>query len=376
MSVCKKISLGTAIFLALIVVLRVGIGCHFLYEGLWKMVPANGFSAKGFLGMAKGPTKELYYIMLPDLDGEDRLTIAKAYAVREDGKQEQKDLVGVTLPVIEKQWYDWFGQFLNHYELESDQRKEANQLFNQYITSLREYTLEKQPDIMAFLGSKKRYKESIAFTTDGAEHQKIRDWDRQMTLRREGAALAEEPEKMGENMQLALWNLLTAEQRSFGKLPPITYGANKIPLAGLIIKLPVIKDFATPSRLGFLDLTVTLGLSAIGICLMLGFCNRLAALAGAAFMVNICLSQFPWPTVYPYPPEVVGHSMIFNKDSVEMIALLVLASLPAGRWGGLDWFLWNFAGKRFLNFYGFKKDPLGIDLDTDVPCGVPTETKI
>ena len=56
----KTCSCYAAVVIAIVVILRLGVGCHFLYEGLWKMNPDNGFSSKGYLGQAKGPTKEFY----------------------------------------------------------------------------------------------------------------------------------------------------------------------------------------------------------------------------------------------------------------------------------------------------------------------------
>lgn len=323
------------------------------------MEPRNEFSAKGFLGMAKGPTRGLYYLMLPDLSGEERLQVAKAYRYNEGEKTKQA--IGLTLPVIENQWFGYYAKFKAKYPLTNEQIVVTKQIFDQYIDSLREYTAEKIDDIKAYSASLRRHEKVIAAGVDGSEHQKKWDWDRQMKLRKEGAQLTDEPERMGANLQMALWCELTGSQKSLGKLPPIAYGQNRIPLAGVITNTPFVRDFATPSRLGFLDLAVTLGLSAIGVCLMLGFCTRLAALGGAAFMFNVCLSQFPWPTVYPYSPEVVGHYMLFGKDAIELLVLLLLAIVPAGRWGGLDWFLWNFGGKRLMAMYGWKKDPLSPD---------------
>lgn len=344
------------IMIALIIVLRVSVGWHFLYEGLWKMKPANGFTAKGFLGMAKGPTRGLYYMMLPDLDGSERLTLAKAYHYDEATKVKKE--IGLTLPVFENEWFAYYKNFKKKYQLTDAQLKKTDAILNQYVESLRDYAQEKQEDIQAFIGSKKRQYKKMVVPTNGAEHQKIRDWDMQMKLRKEGAALADEVEKMGANMELAFWNELKAVQKAVGKMPPLAYGQNKIPGASLITNTPFINEFAKPTRLGFLDLSVTLGLSAIGFCLMIGFCTRLAALGGAIFMFNVCLSQFPWPTVYPYSPEVVGHFMIFGKDSAELLILLLLAAIPSGRWGGLDWFIWNFGGKQIMSLWGWKKDPL------------------
>lgn len=305
--------------------------------------------------------------MLPDLDATQRLTVAKVTAVDIQGTERKNVAAGVTLPYIEDQWFSYYHSFKAKYNLDEKQQSVTDALVDQYVTSLRDYTAEKVEDINAYLGSLKRHSKREVAGTNQASHQKKRDWDDQMKLRREGESLIAEPEKLGANMQFALWHELKAAQKALGELPPIAYGDNRIPLAGVITMIPFIKDFATPSRLGFLDLSVTLGLSAIGICLILGFCSRLAALAGAAFMFNVCLSQFPWPTIYPHPPEVVGHYMIFNKDSAELFALLLLAAVPAGRWGGLDWFLWNFGGKKLWTLYGFKKDPL-------TPDGMAPET--
>lgn len=348
-----------AVVVALIVLLRVGVGCHFLYEGLWKMDPSNGFSAKGFLGMAKGPTKDLYYMFLPDLGGEERIQMAEVYRIvmKEGDKIEQKR-IGWTLPVIEKEWYAYYNKFLTKYDLDESQKDVARGIFNQYVLSLREYALENREDFRGFVASKRRFEESLANAKNDAEYQRIRDWDAQMKYRNEGEKFAAAPVSMGENMELALWSVLNAEQKAKGELTPLAYGANKSAIMNFVATIPGLSSFAKASTMGALDLAVTLGLSAIGLCLMLGLCTRLACLGGAAFMINVVLSQFPWPTVYPYPPEVVGHSMVFNKDTIELVVLLLLASTPVGRWGGLDWFLWNFAGRNLYAWWGLEKDPL------------------
>lgn len=78
---------------------------------------------------------------------------------------------------------------------------------------------------------------------------------------------------------------------------------------------------------------------AIGAGLMLGLFTRLSALAGAAFMLFVVLCQPSYPGVYPTDPPQLGHALLVNKDFIEMIALLVIASMSLGRWTGLDFFL-------------------------------------
>ncbi len=86
-----------------------------------------------------------------------------------------------------------------------------------------------------------------------------------------------------------------------------------------------------------INFAVTYGLTAIGLCLMLGFCTPLAALGGAGFMCFVVMTQPAFPGIYPPDPAVVGHALLVNKDFVEMMALLVVAATAAGRWGGLDY---------------------------------------
>jgi len=96
---------------------------------------------------------------------------------------------------------------------------------------------------------------------------------------------------------------------------------------------------------------VTYGLTAIGLCLMLGLCTRLAALGGVAFMTFVILTQFPWPTVYPPAPAPVGHALLVNKDWIEMVALWLMVAMPVGRWGGLDFFLNHWIGRPIREYF-------------------------
>jgi hypothetical protein len=44
-------------------------------------------------------------------------------------------------------------------------------------------------------------------------------------------------------------------------------------------------------------------------------------------------SPFPW---LPVSPKAEGNYLFVNKNVIEMLALLVLATLPTGRWFGFD----------------------------------------
>jgi uncharacterized membrane protein YphA (DoxX/SURF4 family) len=85
-----------------------------------------------------------------------------------------------------------------------------------------------------------------------------------------------------------------------------------------------------------LDLLVSYGTLAIGACLLLGLFTRLASLGGAAFllMLYMAMPPFPW---FPDPPRALeGHYLFVSKNTIEMFALLALATTSSGRWAGLD----------------------------------------
>lgn len=78
-----------------------------------------------------------------------------------------------------------------------------------------------------------------------------------------------------------------------------------------------------------------LGLTIAGVCLMLGLFTRLSAVVGAGLVALYYMAMPPWPGL-PESPMSEGHYFIVNKNLIEMIALLMIASSRVGRWFGLD----------------------------------------
>ncbi len=85
-------------------------------------------------------------------------------------------------------------------------------------------------------------------------------------------------------------------------------------------------------------------LTIIGMLLIMGLFSRLSALAGAGLITLFYLAIPPWPGV-PQPPSP-EHSYIVNKNLIEVIALLGLATMPTGRWLGLDALIRRFVFRR------------------------------
>lgn len=305
------------------VLLRLTIGWHFLYEGVWKIANQDKFSAEPFLTQAKGPFAPLFYAMVPDLDGKVRLQVVK----------EKGGDVRVISPAYQTAWERACSRFIRYYGMDDKQSKAAQQTRDRFIAGLQRYLDTNKDAILAYFNSLERFeKEEKASRNQGAYFQRERLWERQQTLRAEVSVWLNELDAMGERYKLALFNLLTPEQKAKGML--------RVPLCETQ-RLPVPIPFVA-TRSQALDLLVTYSLTAIGLCLMLGFFTRLAALGGAIFLAFIVMTQWPWPTVVPPTPEIVGHALLVDKNFVEMVAMLALVALPVGRWAGLDYFLYHY----------------------------------
>ncbi len=125
------------------------------------------------------------------------------------------------------------------------------------------------------------------------------------------------------------------------------------------------------TRVEQIDALTMWSLAVIGVLLIAGLCSRFAAVAGAALLFSFYLAMPPWPGVPAAPgPE---HSLWVNKNLIEVLALLVLASLPTGRWFGLD----ALAGRMPLKWRKSNDENLIADAETgavDVASEVPVES--
>jgi uncharacterized membrane protein YphA (DoxX/SURF4 family) len=300
------------------------LGCHFLYEGVWKIKHSHEFSAEGFLTQAKGPAAPLFYAMVPDIDGRQRLqggTAAK----------------GSTAPAADdiaaywkSRWYGIRQNFLDYYRPSgsSDQAaidahkslERASELtYDKFCKKLEQYLNDNLADISTHFAALDRFQNDPQ-RQQQAEFQKQRRWERMMELRREAGKWIMEIESQESAFRESLYSLLDSPQKERGLVPkswnPLRW-----------------------SQMEQINFAVTYGLTAIGVCLILGLCTPLAALGGAAFMCFVVLTQPAWPSIWPHDPEMLGHALLINKDFIEMLALLTVAAASAGRWGGLDFFL-------------------------------------
>ncbi len=93
------------------------------------------------------------------------------------------------------------------------------------------------------------------------------------------------------------------------------------------------------SGLRFADTLTILGLTLCGFCLIIGLFTRFSAIMAAIMLFMFYMAMPPLPGL----PEAPGpeHSLIVNKNLIEVIALIAIACLPTGYWFGVD----QFAGR-------------------------------
>jgi uncharacterized membrane protein YphA (DoxX/SURF4 family) len=293
-----------------LVLLRTAIGWHFLTEGLAKLyAPANKpFSAEIYLRNASGPFAPYFRGLLPDVDALDRL---------------RRDEAGRPIGLKDR-WQRELERLAAHYHLDSEQRTNAEtalqvtgaeadawfqepdnaQKVQEYVDKVAKVrAVEARPDALA-------YERKLAEKT----RREINDTRAELAAQVDGFTQALRDR----------WNqLVTDDQRAqFGPFTP------------------------EKTTLDWINLATAWGLTIIGGCLLVGFLTPLAALGGAAFLLMIYLSMPPWPGL-PVPPNAESdHYWIVNKNLVEMLACLVVATTPNSLWIGLDALLFGWIGRR------------------------------
>lgn len=301
MSCCSPTDIRKLSLLAivLLVLLRVSIGWQFFYEGIWKSHSLHGtepWSAAGYLKNAKGPFRSIFRNMVDDPYDFDKLDVQKVTA----------------------QWAAWSEGFKKHYGLDETQAKGLDELLQKATSSLKEILEDpawvgkpadqRIGEIEVYHGFVDRYearlkKAKVDFQQDHLDKQ----WAELEAKRKE---LTGPVDTLTKEIQSAAHELLTVEQIQRGKLAP------------------------QASKVNDINTKTIWALTILGFCMMVGLFSRTAAIGTAVMLLMFYLVVPPWPGV----PEAPGpeHSLIVNKNFIELLACLALAALPTGRWLGLD----------------------------------------
>jgi uncharacterized membrane protein YphA (DoxX/SURF4 family) len=106
-------------------------------------------------------------------------------------------------------------------------------------------------------------------------------------------------------------------------------------LAGDVAKGYAPQDDTHWPLITWVDLLTILLLCVTGGCLLLGLFTRTNCLLAASFLVLTYLLMPPFPWIAA-PPQNEGNYYYVNKNLIELLALLALATTRSGRWFGVD----------------------------------------
>lgn len=291
-----------------LVVLRLSIGWQFLYEGLWKQHAAHGtepWTAAGYLKNAKGPFRSTFRNMVDDPYDYDKLDAT----------------------AVQKRWQAWRQLFELHYPtLDANQKARLNKLVDESVAKLK--TTLSNPEWAGVVNEK--FKGTVDYKRAGEI-----ELYKAMVAKYE-AKLKEVKVDFQQSHLDKLWADLEAKRKEL--TGPIDALTSELQLSATkLLNLEQIARGPSPqpaSKIDSVNWQTIWGLTILGFCLIVGLFSRTAALGAAWMLLMFYLVVPPWPGV----PEAPGpeHSFIVNKNFIEIVACLALASLPSGRWFGLD----------------------------------------
>ena len=367
-----------------LVALRVATGWHFFSQGVDHYHDRN-WSSEGFLRQAKGPWAEFYTSKAPDFHGfhelisqpwqdpqetpatkpADKKDSAKkqqapvadaptegdpqpgdakakvpAEGAKDDAKvaklptegdpspepkkedpatkrveEELAEDLAMSRPVYEAfakrvvdDWNERGRQIAAHYGFNEEQKQKANAVFERYKRGLLDYLASIESDLILYQRELRRLDQMQSFQgASDIPFASRRVADKRRELVNQPNAWLADVRRMEREFNQDIAAIATEEQEKQGALPVLE------------------------SQLKKNDRILVWAMMICGGCLIVGLFTRIAAVACAAFLFLVIMSQPPWV------PGTI--TTLFPYQLVEMIALLALATTAVGRWGGLDFFL-------------------------------------
>jgi len=305
----------------MLVLLRIGLGSHFLYQGIWKFQNPS-FTSEAFLLQAKGPLADKFYEMVPDKDGRQRLALPESATSAPDDSAADGEAAPSQYESNLDDFERYMTKFERHYGLTDEQIEEAQRISERFRDQQAAYLAENQEDIENYFHELERLAAMKSNPAKDTPFLQKRIWDKQQGLRVEAAGWLRWLEQNWKLYDETLALELSEPQKARGP-----------------VKTPM-------TSLERVDLVVMGTNIAVGVCLIAGLFTRLASFGGGLFLLSIVAAQPDWPGLYPPPHPSAGRSLLINKEFIEMLAMFTLATTHVGRWGGLDFWVHNlFTGK-------------------------------
>ena len=283
----------------LLVVLRLTLGWHFLYEGVWKIKHPDQFAAEaeGFLTGARGPMAGMFYAMVPDIDGRQRLE-GKLESVEEVVKDDKgnsiKDAKGKEKtekkPVVrnEARTAQWEASRDQLAAKHADCKDEAEKVCASHLAGPGKVPwpeLAGHPSLFRLPGPIRRGQ------AGQPEH-----------LLSDQARLGRHEGPPHRSQGLARLSLTPGKRHTRRRCATCCLATTRIGT----LRSPADGTSSVGRGMEQIAFAITWGLTALGACLMLGLCTRLAALGGGVFMLFVVMSQPSYPGRDPARSAAVG----------------------------------------------------------------------
>ncbi len=355
---CVRIVTGWTIFF--MVLLRISIGWHFAYEGLYKIVGERDWRATSYLLQSSGPLRPVFRSMVEDPDGLVRMT-------PESVKQRIDERWNLLVQHFDLKPAE--ASFADEHEERSEQIKAIKKRIEEMLDSAASMPADGEADKEAQKAAMEKARPLIDYVGVLAyvERKKVGDPDEKQDRIYVDAIFADPDfQRQKADYELLLEEIKEMEAALAGPVGPdynkerltYTYGKKAQALAALLSRAeaPLRAMEAntisklTPEQMAkgpisgeksqtrLIDLANMWGLTLVGACLMLGLLTRFAALGGVGLLALYYFAMPPF-LGYPQSPMLEGHYLIVNKNLIEALALLVIATSRVGRWGGLDAYL-------------------------------------
>jgi uncharacterized membrane protein YphA (DoxX/SURF4 family) len=283
-----------------IVLLRFVVGAHFFHEGYTKWRDPKPFSAPVFAA-AKGPFAGFYHSLVWDADGLGRLNEEETFRLWGVSFPDKKDKPEFT--------DGYLARATGHFGFGENEINKAGGIVLARVGQYRAAVEQFEPEIQEYkyglerrarnadddsrsLASLKKHDARIATELT----PKRMSW--QSEIDKIWAGLERDINDLADRSGLASRGYLKLSERPGQKLVDTTLLDRYVP---------------------YFDMT-------IGVLLLAGLFTRVAASAAAAFLATIIVSQ------WPFSSEAIST----GYQQVEMCSLLVLATIGAGKYAGLD----------------------------------------
>lgn len=270
-----------------------------VHETVLKIAPepqSERFSSVPYLQNSTGPLRGVFRGLVPDVDGLERLTVESARA-RIEGRH---------------------AQILAHYG------RSGHPLTPEQQAGLASARDTIQASVQAIL-------ESPQFRARLEDYRQLRSRVASDARGTNGPFTRERLAADRAKLDASAAELLTYVNEPLSELAVQTR-ALLTPAQMAAGPLPAPKDPAA-----WIDTCVKVSLVSIGICLILGLFTPAAALAAAGQLAVFYLASPPWPGLPA--ASTGGHFLYVDRNLIELVAALVIASTASGRWAGLDYYL-------------------------------------